>query len=215
MHCPLCQAAEPQLFYLQPKPPNEGRQYWQCGHCALIFVPAEFHLDAAAEKAIYDHHQNKPEDAGYRAFLSQTFNPLVELLPPAAEGLDFGCGPGPTLSLMLEEAGFSCANYDIYYANDPDKLTRTYDFVTCTEVVEHVAQPQQVIDQLVRLLRPEGVLAVMTRSSETATDFANWGYRKDSTHITFYGNKTFAWIAQNWQLNVLFQDERTVIFQRA
>lgn len=215
MHCPLCQTAAPQLFYRQPKPPNEGRQYWQCSHCELIFVPAEFQLDAAAEKAIYDHHQNNPEDAGYRAFLSQTLNPLVELLPPAAEGLDFGCGPGPTLSLMLEEAGFGCANYDIYYANDPDKLTRTYDFVTCTEVVEHVSQPQQVIDQLVRLLRPKGVLAVMTRSLETATDFANWGYRKDATHITFYGNKTFAWIAQNWQLKVLFQDERTVIFQRA
>ncbi|MEX1220762.1 MAG: class I SAM-dependent methyltransferase [Idiomarina sp.] len=215
MHCPLCQTAEPQLFYVQPKPPNEGREYWQCGHCEVIFVPAEFQLDAAAEKAVYDQHQNDPSDAGYRAFLSQTLTPLVERLPAGAEGLDFGSGPGPTLSLMLEEAGFSCSNYDIYYANDPARLTRTYDFVTCTEVAEHLAQPQQVIEQLVGLLRPAGVLAIMTRSLETATDFATWGYRQDSTHITFYGNKAFAWIAQHWQLKVLFQDQRTVIFQRA
>lgn len=215
MQCPLCHAATAQLLYLQPKPPNVGREYWQCDQCELIFVPAEFQLDAAAEKAIYDYHQNDPADAGYRAFLSQTLNPLVERLPAAAEGLDFGSGPGPTLSLMLEEAGFSCAVYDIYYANEPARLARSYDFITCTEVLEHLAQPRQILEQLVAMLRPQGLLAIMTKSTDTATDFANWSYRQDATHITFYGSKTFAWIASHWQLQMLYQDDRTVIFQRA
>jgi cyclopropane fatty-acyl-phospholipid synthase-like methyltransferase len=39
-------------------------------------------------------------------FLSQVFNPVMVHLKKGAKGLDFGCGPGPTLSLMFEKQGY-------------------------------------------------------------------------------------------------------------
>ena len=68
-----------------------------------MFVPRSYHLSAADEKAQYDLHENDPNDPGYRAFLDRLAGPLDKRLAPHSHGLDFGCGPGPTLSVMLEE----------------------------------------------------------------------------------------------------------------
>ena len=60
----------------------------------------------------------------------------MERLEAQSYGLDFGCGPGPTLSLMLEGQGHQLALFDIYYADNPLLLQGSYDFITGTEVVE-------------------------------------------------------------------------------
>jgi len=49
--------------------------------------------------------KNSPDDPRYRAFLSRLFIPLNERIAPESCGLDFGSGPGPTLSVMFEEQG--------------------------------------------------------------------------------------------------------------
>ena len=117
--CPLCHAQEPALYHQ-----DRRREYYQCATCALVFVPSEQHLSAADEKAEYDQHQNSPQDTGYRRFLGRLFNPLATKLAPGARGLDFGCGPGPTLSVMFEEAGFDIDVYDIFYAPHDAHLNR-------------------------------------------------------------------------------------------
>ncbi|WP_340638661.1 hypothetical protein [Vreelandella lionensis] len=52
--CPLCHAQEPALYHQ-----DRRRDYYQCATCALVFVPSEQHLTAAAEKAEYDQHQTR------------------------------------------------------------------------------------------------------------------------------------------------------------
>lgn len=179
-----------------------ARDYHRCPCCDLVFVPAAFHLDAAAERAEYDLHRNDPQDAGYRRFLGRLVAPLRARLPPAAAGLDFGCGPGPALKRLLEECGFSCATYDPYYQPDATTLTRHYAFITCTEVVEHFARPGTAFDLLDRLLAPGGVLAIMTRRPGDAAAFARWHYSRDPTHIAFYTLVTFEWIAAHYRLRL-------------
>ena len=49
-------------------------------------------------------HNNNPYDSEYRKFLSKIIEPLIDKIIPGAKGLDYGSGPGPTLSLMLETA---------------------------------------------------------------------------------------------------------------
>ncbi len=123
-------------------------------------------LDAAAERARYETHENDPEDAGYRGFLDRLAAPLMERvvaeIPSGAEGLDFGSGPGPTLSIMLEERGMRMSLYDPFFAPDRSVLERTYDFVTCTETVEHLFEPRREFERFDRLVRPGGWLAIMT-----------------------------------------------------
>ena len=120
MPCPLCNGNT--AFFFE----DERRAYQQCKKCALIFVPAEFHLMRAEEKAQYDLHENNPKDSDYRQFLSRLSDPLIRKLSPNSSGLDFGCGSGPTLSVILEEAGHQVALYDPFYKPDPTTLKATW-----------------------------------------------------------------------------------------
>lgn len=179
-----------------------ARDYHRCPRCALVFVPARFHLDAAAERAEYDLHRNDPLDEGYRRFLGRLVTPLRARLPAGAAGLDFGCGPGPLLQQLLQESGLACATWDPFYQPDGTALQSTYAFVTCTEVVEHFAHPHREFDRLHALLQPGGMLAIMTRRPGSAEAFANWHYSRDPTHIAFYALDTFAWIATHYTLRL-------------
>ena len=188
MHCPLCASSSRQLFYQ-----DQRRCYLRCGRCRLVYVPPAYHLDAAAERAEYDLHQNDVHDPGYRRFLSRLAVPLLKRLPAAASGLDFGCGPGPALAHMLREAGCGVSLYDIFYYPDDARLQVGYDFICATEVVEHLHRPGQVLAQLWDLLHPGGWLGVMTKLVRDQDAFAGWHYKNDPTHVVFFSRETWRW----------------------
>jgi SAM-dependent methyltransferase len=173
----------------------EGRDYWRCRVCAARFLaPAE----RPERQDEYDHylcHENDPDDAGYRRFLSRLAEPLLERLGPGLHGLDYGCGPGPALAAMLREAGHHMAVYDPFFRPDPAPLARSYDFVTCSEVIEHFHDPAGEFDRLDALLRPGGWLATMTCFQDDDARFADWHYRRDPTHVVFYREATLHHIA--------------------
>ena len=168
MPCPLCIGNT--AFFFE----DERRAYQQCKKCSLIFVPAEFHLMRAEEKAQYDLHENNPKDSDYRQFLSRLSDPLIRKLSPNSSGLDFGCGSGPTLSVILEEAGHQVALYDPFYQPDPTTLKATYDFITATEVLEHLFHPRRDLESLWDRLRKSGWLGVMTKRAKDRESFAKW-----------------------------------------
>ncbi len=207
--CPLCEGATSALYHR-----DQRRDYYQCATCALVFVPPEQHLSAAAEKAEYDKHQNSPHDTGYRRFLGRLFTPLLAKLPTHAYGLDFGSGPGPTLSVMFAEQGYPMAIYDPFYAPDTSVLSQTFDFITATEVVEHLSQPGDVLTQLAALLVPGGYLGLMTKRVTNAEAFARWHYISDPTHISFFSETTFHWWARANNLSVEFPGSDTVILHK-
>lgn len=170
--------------------------YLACPHCSAIHLPAQHWLDSQAEADHYRLHRNRIDDPGYRAFLSTLADPLLARLPPHRAGLDFGCGPGPALADMLSLAGHTMAVYDPLFFPDPTVLDARYDFITCSEVVEHLREPAATFAQLFGLLRPGGTFAVMTAFPPAAEAFENWHYRRDPTHIVFYPPDSFGWIAR-------------------
>lgn len=182
----------------------------------MIFADPEAYLPEDEEKAIYDFHQNDAQDTRYREFLSQLSNPLLEKLSTSMTGLDFGSGPGPTLSLMLEEQGMKMSVYDIYYAPDTGQLSRQYDFVTCSEVAEHFCEPGKAWPQLVSLIKLGGWLGVMTWmfTKETAEQFNRWNYKGDPTHVSFYTPETMRWIAQHFQLSLEIISEQVILLRK-
>jgi len=188
--CPLCSGLSVNSYHLDKK-----RVYKQCGDCQLVFVEACYRLAPEKEKAEYDLHQNFPDDPGYKAFLSRLLLPLLPRLRPGSKGLDFGCGPGPTLSLMLSQAGFETSIFDIYYYDDWGLLERQYDFITATELVEHLYEPGKIIRQLWSLLPEGGILAVMTKLLIDVQAFSTWHYKNDPTHVCFYSRDCFHYIA--------------------
>jgi SAM-dependent methyltransferase len=212
--CPLCSNSDTVLFHTLAYGAHAGRQYWHCNSCWLVFVPPAYQLSEGAEEAFYQTHQNDPADMGYRGFLSRATEPLLALLKPASTGLDFGCGPAPTLSQMLSEQGHRCADYDYFFAQQPDLLEQQYDFITCTEVIEHLSQPAQVLSRLRHCLKPGGLLVVMTQHWISQQRFSQWNYRNDPTHIGFYHQHTMRWIANHWHFEICYQQRDVVIFQR-
>jgi len=191
--CPLCHGTN-----IKPYHRDKVRDYMCCASCDLVFVPSHQHLSADDEKAQYDQHDNRPDDPGYRRFLGRLFTPLEERLAPGAQGLDFGCGPGPTLSLMFEEAGFAMALYDPWYAPDKSVLSITYDFITLSEVAEHLATPGPELDALWQMIRPGGWLGIMTKRVRDKEAFRGWHYINDPTHICFFADTSFDWLAAHW-----------------
>ncbi len=207
--CPLCGGKRTDVYLT-----DKARQYDICRDCALVFVPARFHPGAAAEKARYDSHNNHPDDPGYRKFLNRLFAPLCERLPEAACGLDFGCGPGPALAAMFREKGFSIDLHDKFYAANPAVFSRTYDFITATEVLEHLQQPGLELARLFEMLKDGGMLGVMTKLAKDRRAFENWHYKRDPTHICFFSVPTFEWLADAWQARIEFVAKDAVLIHK-
>lgn len=191
---------------------DRRREYFQCKVCALVFVPPQAHLSLADEKARYALHTNSPDDMGYRDFLGNLLHPMIERLAPGASGIDFGCGPGPTLSLMFEEAGFSCANYDPFFAPDSAVLDRAYDFLSCSEVIEHCGAPMKEFELFRTLVKPGGLIGVMTQLVRNREMFADWFYIDDPTHICFFSEATFFWLAEKLGMRVEFYKKSVTLF---
>lgn len=206
MNCPLCSESTSQHYHS-----DSVRDYFQCQYCALVFVPEQFWLPPDEEKAIYDLHRNDPQDQGYRRFLSRLSNPLLDRLEEGTQGLDFGCGPGPTLSLILEEAGCEMVIYDPAYYNDPSVLQKQYDFICATEVVEHLHNPAGEFSQLFSMLKSGGWLGIMTKLVKDRQAFANWHYTRDLTHVCFFSKETFLFLSAHYNAELSFHGSDVIL----
>jgi SAM-dependent methyltransferase len=206
--CPLC--THPLSYSL----PVAGKDYHRCLGCELVWLDPACHLELAAEKAVYDGHDNQVDDPRYRAFLMRAFGEVLARVPPPADGLDFGCGPGPALLAMGREAGYRMAGYDKFYADEPELLTRQYDFITSTEVIEHIADPRAVLDRLWDCLKPGGLLVLQTQRVLGDERFRQWRYRHDPTHIVFFAEASFRALATRWQAGISFPHADVVVLTK-
>ena len=212
--CPLCSGNNIQHYYQQQFRKKPACDYYQCDVCQLVFVDPGQRLTADAEKAEYDLHENAIDDPGYRQFLSRLQEPLLQRVPAPAEGLDFGCGPGPALSAMLTVSGYSMSLYDSFYYTDAAAFDRHYDFITATEVVEHLYEPGRVLKQLWSLLPSGGLLALMTKLVIDPQSFSNWHYKNDPTHVCFFSRPTFEWLAGQWQCRLEFIGKDVILLTK-
>ena len=208
--CPLCNTNQ-KLAFLS----DAEREYYRCSCCDLIFVPREYHLSEIDQRARYDSHNNDPGDLRYRNFFKQLLVPLLAILPSNSHGLDFGSGPGPTLSLMLEECGHKVDLYDKFYAQNDAVFQNRYDFITTTEVVEHLPNPLKDLEALVKILQKGGILAIMTEIVSPQLDFTNWYYKNDPSHVCFYSEKTFFYLANLLGLEIVTLSERVIILRKS
>jgi len=207
--CSLCGSDKTEFFF-----EDKYRTYFQCGVCKLVIVPAAYWLSLDEEKSEYDLHENDVESPGYRRFLSRLSVPLCQRLRNPSKGLDFGCGPGPLLSIMMREAGHHMRNYDPFYINEKALLKEKYDFICATEVVEHLKKPAVEFHKIFDMLNDKGILAIMTKMVIDKEAFSGWHYIQDQTHICFYSHETFEFIARRFNTSIEFVGKDVVFFKR-
>ena len=145
--CIVCESGLIESFYTSDK-----KKHWKCNTCAAKFLDTIHYVDEETEKGRYLEHKNIIDDPGYRKFLSKLSDPLKDKLSPNSKGLDFGCGHGPALEDMLKSDGFEVDLYDPFFFPNQDIFTKQYDFITCTETVEHFFNPCEEFKTLDKLL---------------------------------------------------------------
>lgn len=216
MKCLLCEYPNSDSFKVAKKP---ERNYYLCPKCDLIFMNPLERLDIHHEKLRYDQHQNN-ETAGYTSFLEPLVQDIHSYFCAAGvatsqlSALDFGCGPTAVLSKLLDEKGYKTCKYDPFYFPDQEPLRRTHHLITSTEVWEHLYNPREEIEKLLRLLKSGGLLGVMTSAHHGQAVFSDWHYRRDLTHVTFFSEKTMKWLAESFKLHVIKMKSPYWIFQK-
>lgn len=194
----------------------DHRSFFLCGHCHLIFVDSSEFLEPSDEKYRYDQHNNDEEDPRYIAFLSRAIDPAISYISEGSKILDYGCGPSQALMHEVSRRIVCMTTaYDPYYF--PQEVSRddAFDAIFSTEVFEHLYNPLESIKEVLSLLKVGGVLTVMTELyPDDLTDFSNWYYAKDPTHVVFYSLKTLAFLQETFHLESLYNDERRVFVWR-
>src|SRR6476661_3646451 len=81
--------------------------------------------------------------------------------------LDIGAQNGPYAALFPRRVGLDIrAGAGVRIIGDAQALgvrDAAFDVVLCTEVLEHLREPQQAIDEMFRVLKPGGRLLLTTR----------------------------------------------------
>ena len=203
--CPLCKTNSP-LFFSHTH---------SCPHCNLIFKSPKIFLSNEAESARYRTHQNVENDPGYINFLNRLAIPLKKYLKKSDHQLDYGCGPFSQLSKNLEAFVASNTVYDPLFFPDNKVIEKQYEVVTCTEVVEHFKDAERDWEKLLAVVKPQGILGIMTQFYPDQHTYKDWWYKNDPTHVDFYHEKTLTFLAKKYQLNILYNDHHSVaIFKK-
>ena len=207
--CPLCSNTS----NIKTLRGVDRKNYQFCPSCKLIFSLPENLLTAEEEKERYRSHKNGIEYPGYVKFLNQAVEPAMDYLKTGMECLDFGCGPVPTLSIMVKRNGLPCDDYDpLFFPELPDK---EYDAIFATECFEHFYKPEKEIETITSHLKENGYLIIMTKLLTKEDDFSTWHYVNDHTHVTFYHNDTIRYIAERFGYSIKQMiDNRVIILQK-
>lgn len=210
--CPLCFSASIKEFS-----EINNKFYYRCNKCRLIFLDKKFFLSEDEEKLRYQSHNNDLNDERYILHLSKLTNRLIPYLNPGDTGLDYGSGTGKPISFILGKAGYNVSDYDPFFYNDKELLEREYNFITCTETAEHFHHPRKEFDQFSSILKSGGILAIMTNFYSDEISFDEWWYHRDPTHVSFYSVKTFEWLSENFNWNILSVDliDNVIILQKS
>lgn len=129
--------------------------------------------------------------------------------------LDIGCRDG-FWSLWLREQGYKVTSLDIepHFAgaikhnvnNGLPFNADSFDLVFCTEVIEHIKSPKQLISEIDRVLKPKGKSIITTPNSNW---FLYWILRpfgwtpamlQNADHKHFFDEKTIREIGKEYRL---------------
>jgi len=126
------------------------------------------------------------------------------------------------LNLVLKTApsqegagGRLAAKVKLVNAKNGSKVfEKSYDFITTTEVIEHLHNPYEEILKLWKCLKPSGVLGIMTAFRPDEDKFADWYYKRDATHVRFFTKDSFSWLANKLDAEIFIPQSDIVILKK-
>lgn len=192
---------------------DEKKIYHKCLTCQYLFLDEKFYIDKSREKKHYDKHHNNFDSLGYVKMFEEL---IEEFIKPhesnIKNALDFGCGEGEVLPILLERRDISCDRYDLFYFPKKIYKEKKYDLITSTEVFEHLQNPLEILKELLSHIKKDGYLLLMSAFyPKTDEKFLKWWYIRDITHIGFFNIKTFEYLAHELNLKIVSHNNKNII----
>lgn len=187
--------------------------YHKCPECSYISLDEAFYVDEEREKKHYDKHHNTFESLGYVKMFEELIEEFVSpYKKDITTALDFGCGEGEVLPILLEQGGIKCDRYDLFYFPKKVYEEKKYDIILSTEVFEHLSSPLDVFKKLLTHLQKNGYLLLMSAfHPNDDEEFLKWWYIRDVTHIGFFNIKTFEYIAEMLGVTIIKHNFKNII----
>jgi 2-polyprenyl-3-methyl-5-hydroxy-6-metoxy-1,4-benzoquinol methylase len=208
--CDLCGADNPDLFL-----EKDEFHYVRCRRCGLVYVTPRLRNHPQQQDRFYQHAAGAYLEAV--AELDRNPKRMKSLtqaarsyLPYKRKGilLDVGCGFGAFLDAAksvgwkacgVEVASLPasiaarCHNVFNGYLSDAPYEPNLFDVVRLNNVIEHTPSPRALLRDIVRVLRPGGLLYISTPNVDSfslALQRARWNYVGGQDHVYLLGLKT-------------------------
>lgn len=172
----------------------------RCSRCGTIAIENPHWLQEAYSQAITG------SDLGLVARnldLSRIVRVLIRLFfNPAGRFLDYAGGYGLLVRLM-RDAGFDfywhdpyCSNLFASHFSQSTAGNGTFELVTAFEMLEHLEQPLQIVEQMLTL--SGSILFTTLLLPEAAPKPADWWYYglEHGQHLTFYTRRSLEMLAE-------------------
>lgn len=175
----------------------------------LVQKHAKHYVSESEELKRYDTHHNTLEDNRYIKYFNTIISQFIEPNLKAGTILDFGSGQAKILAyLMTDKPVFS---YDLFYFPETNLLKVKYDNIVLIETVEHFQDPLHYFKLLTSMLNQHGRLIIQTLFKPDLSEFGDWWYVRDNTHVSFYDLKVFKYLATKLNLEIIYTNNKNEI----
>ncbi len=234
--CPSCRGNRSARRFVKG-----GWEVRACRACGTWFVAnpprAEdlrgIYGEAYFTERLAQHRADALRAAAWRAAVANGRRRLALIrrhAPRARRLLDVGCGTGAFLSVARD--AYDCRGVDVSpeaaavvrqrlgvtcHAGDLSALAPSLgqcDVVTMFDVIEHVADPSDVLATAVRMLTPRGIVVLTTGDVDSAIARMSgrwWHLMTPPEHLTFFSRTGLAQMAERCGLAVEHVSHRPVI----
>lgn len=167
-------------FASRKQPEFMSYRLLRCGMCATVYAAAAPPADSLARVYAVAEYDSGEEAELAADTYAAALAPVIAALPVRGAALDIGAGTGVLLDRLLQ-AGFATAtgvepSHAAIAAAPPglrplirpgvfreaDFAPMSLDLICCCQTLEHVSDPRGLAAACARLLRPGGVLALVT-----------------------------------------------------
>lgn len=189
MNCRVCKTNS--VFFCK----EDYRTFYLCPKCNLIFT------NDIPDKEFQEKHYKSQWETTNSTFWKSQVDVLLSIFEKynvTGRILDFGSGSGE-MTKELHRRGYDVNPVDPMstgYLKDQNYPFK-FNIVIATEVLEHLLNLCEEINEINKVLTENGIVicsTLLTNSfidcTNAQTQFINWWYKNDRTHVNFFCNKT-------------------------
>mgnify|MGYP001157200919 FL=1 len=220
--CPVCAVQDTRPLFAK-----DGFSVVTCDSCNLKYVNPRLRSSSLEENYIDGYYPaTKRNHIQYNEMewlqMEERLGEIQRKFPYQGRILDLGCGMGTFLYLArkrgwetfgvdLSQDGVSFArdnyNLNVFCGNvfEMDFPSHYFDVITLYHVLEHVPEPNLLLEELRRILKPkEGCLVVEVPNGESIQiriQRENWPYVHPADHLYYFSVSTLANLLKKHRFN--------------